>query len=395
MSSGPGRVERAIRAMPELERIIHYVIDHEWRRHGERVSLRFSSETVYAAAYGLGPWSRSQEVAALRAMRRIIAGQEGWHIESGERRRTVFCYERPAETLKQRARPRNGPERASVPVDDVLLRQAAAAAEQAASEPVWVLEDPAPGAVEPDAGVVDEVELSGPELPAEEPPARIEAEPERAASAPAEPERAAGESEQPSAPVEPDAGAAQASAEAAEPQAQTHGPTESPEPPALPVVSLPAAGLPKSAATVTVACKLPMGFWLRIQEVYFRRVAAPGGYMTEQAARDIGEPILIKGPGHAPNRMPRAPIEGGYALTHGVPADIWAKWLDQNRESAMVRNHMVFAHGDTSGMAREYRDMKSGLEPLHRDSSGELDDRRVPQPVDPLIGAVSTAKRTG
>jgi hypothetical protein len=55
---------------------------------------------------------------------------------------------------------------------------------------------------------------------------------------------------------------------------------------------------------------------------------------------------------------------------------------------------MIFAHGDTRGMAREYRDQKSGLEPLHRDSSGELDDPRVPQPLDPLIGAVGTAKRS-
>jgi hypothetical protein len=78
-----------------------------------------------------------------------------------------------------------------------------------------------------------------------------------------------------------------------------------------------------------------------------------------------------------------------------VPADFWAKWLEQNREGALVRNGMVFAHGsDTAGMAREYRDMKSGLEPLHRDSSGELDDARVPQPVDPLIGAVGTARRS-
>jgi hypothetical protein len=57
---------------------------------------------------------------------------------------------------------------------------------------------------------------------------------------------------------------------------------------------------------------------------------------------------------------------------------------------------MVFAFGaDTAGMAREHRDLRSGLEPLHRGSGGELDDPRVPQPVSSLVSAVGTARRSG
>jgi hypothetical protein len=363
MSTGPGRVEQAIRGMiadkrvmrdavARLERrIVRATVDQLERQRQqniervpltELVGLRVGSDEACRAAFGEPPWKRTQQVSAQRAMRRIAEREGGWRTERGSNgHRVVFVYAPPA---------------GSEPAD---VSAAARATE-------W------------------------------------------------EPEQAASEAEQPGPPVQPEAGAAEAEAAAAaevraeassEPPAvdsETKGAAAAraevpPELPALPVVSsLPAPGrLPKSAATVTVACKLPMGLWMRVQEVYERRVAAPGGFMVEQAARDIGEPILIKGTAHVPNRMPNTPLEEGYALTFGVPADIWARWYEQNRDSALVRNHMIFAHGsDTAGQAREYRDMKSGLEPLHRDSSGELDDRRVPQPIDPLIGAVSTAKRS-
>jgi hypothetical protein len=188
---------------------------------------------------------------------------------------------------------------------------------------------------------------------------------------------------QPSLPVEPpEQGVAEACAQA------------TPETTALPMVGVPDGALPKSATTVTIASKLPMGLVLRVQETFFRRVAGPRGFVTEQAARDVGPTFVIRGVAHPPNQMPQAVMAGGYALTPGIPIAFWQRWVEQNRDSAVVRNRMVFAHGtDTGGMAREHRDLRSGLEPLHRDSSGELDDPRVLQPINPLIGAVETSER--
>jgi hypothetical protein len=89
-----------------------------------------------------------------------------------------------------------------------------------------------------------------------------------------------------SAPVQPDVGAAEPPTPAF-PRGVDPSPAARPYAPGT--VNLPTAGAaPKSATTVCVACKLPSGLVLRIQEVYQRRVAAPGGFITEQAARDVG-----------------------------------------------------------------------------------------------------------
>jgi hypothetical protein len=90
MSTGAGRVERAI------------------RDHIEREPARTGRRTVYAdslfvAAFGMPPWTRSQRGSVLRAMHRIIAGQPGWRVYSPEGMRgVVFEFAPPAEAPKSR-----------------------------------------------------------------------------------------------------------------------------------------------------------------------------------------------------------------------------------------------------------------------------------------------------
>ena len=64
----------------------------------------------------------------------------------------------------------------------------------------------------------------------------------------------------------------------------------------------------------------------------------------------------------------------GYALTHNVDADFWAEWLAQNKDSDMVRNHMIFAHVKTDeakAMAKGGEILRSGFE--------EIDPNNIPQ----------------
>ena len=108
----------------------------------------------------------------------------------------------------------------------------------------------------------------------------------------------------------------------------------------------------------------------------------------------VGEPVTIcgcavyRGPGDPP---PVAPIVGGYALTHNVDADFFSTWLEQNKDSDLVRNRLVFAHAKpdlATGQAKEQAEVRSGLEPLAVPASGEkVKDPRVAK----SIGSVLTA----
>ena len=79
--------------------------------------------------------------------------------------------------------------------------------------------------------------------------------------------------------------------------------------------------------TVVVACKIPQGLKLQLQH----EIAVP-----EQGTKEHrmikqwvfgGKSYWVHGPAYpiaAPKGFPRAPIvEGGYALTRGIPASFW------------------------------------------------------------------------
>lgn len=143
-----------------------------------------------------------------------------------------------------------------------------------------------------------------------------------------------------------------------------------------------------SGAAVTVACKLPHGIWLHRDEPRVETTAVLGGGIREiKVHRRTGERFRINGNAipalRDPERDYPAIVGGhnGYALTHGVPADLWAAWLHANRDSDMVRNGLVFAcdkAGEARDRAREQAEVRSGLEPLAKDG-----DPRMPRRVTP------------
>lgn len=120
--------------------------------------------------------------------------------------------------------------------------------------------------------------------------------------------------------------------------------------------------------TVTVACKHPNGLILRTFEPSTQKVPVlGGGFAEEKVFKPTGNRIAVKGPAHRLEVAPNAPISSGYALTYGVDADLWAKWYEQNKESPLVRNGVVFAHekqGNVEAETREKRDVKTGFEPV-------------------------------
>lgn len=133
-------------------------------------------------------------------------------------------------------------------------------------------------------------------------------------------------------------------------------------------------------ATVTVACKLPHGLMLRLfrMEEHDEPVMG-GGTKTVKRAVAIGETLTILGVAAPFGKSPKAQIVGGYALTPGVDADFFKAWMDQNKDSAVVRNKLVMHHEKPDMVAKKAEELaaiRSGLEPLTPDS-----DPRIPRGV--------------
>lgn len=142
-----------------------------------------------------------------------------------------------------------------------------------------------------------------------------------------------------------------------------------------------AAGLPESG-TVTVACKLPNGLILQLS--YAEDVSEPvmgGGVKVSKRYRKGGQQVTLH-PARVPfGEIPEYKVIGGYSITEGVDAQFFAEWLNQNEDSELVKNKLIFAYErDTTvaAVARENRGVKSGLEPVNPGR-----DDRMPKQIKP------------
>lgn len=125
---------------------------------------------------------------------------------------------------------------------------------------------------------------------------------------------------------------------------------------------------------VTVACKHPNGVILELVEMKERsEPVMGGGVRTFQQAVRTGKRITIRGPALPLNMPPSFQMIGGYALTPNVPRDFWETWVKQNHDSPLLENKMLLVHDkDTPGMAREFKKVKSGAEPIDPDNPPKL-----------------------
>lgn len=140
-----------------------------------------------------------------------------------------------------------------------------------------------------------------------------------------------------------------------------------------------------AGSVVTVACKLPHGFDLRVfaMEDYQEPVMG-GGWKTVKRAVEFGQRYLLAGVAAPHGMSPVAQMATGYALTHNVDAEFFAEWLKQNADSDVVKNRLIFAApkpADVADRAKENEKTRSGLEPLVPDS-----DPRIPRQVKTATG---------
>lgn len=130
-----------------------------------------------------------------------------------------------------------------------------------------------------------------------------------------------------------------------------------------------------SGRTVTVACKAPTGLNLRI----FKWIDDRGSKPAHDGTRDKisvednrYKRIRVNGPSryYFPGPAPDFAISGGYALTPNVDRDFMELWMEQNKESELVVNKLIFimpTEREAVQAAQDLREIKSGFEPLDID----------------------------
>lgn len=118
------------------------------------------------------------------------------------------------------------------------------------------------------------------------------------------------------------------------------------------------------AATVDVCCKLPGGLHLTVFRMEDSQELLQGG-STRVVKRAVADGrVTVRGIGRQEDD---SRIIGSYAVTRGVDADFWARWLEANATSDLVKSRLIFAGEKPAvveGQAREQSALRSGLEPL-------------------------------
>lgn len=121
--------------------------------------------------------------------------------------------------------------------------------------------------------------------------------------------------------------------------------------------------------TISVACKIPNGIVLQVfASTETQEQVMGGGHKTIKQAHVIWR-AKVNGPAVPEGRGSPYPIFYGYALTHGIDADKFAVWLEQNKDSAFVLQGFVKAHlkpSELEAHAKERSDVLTGLERVNR-----------------------------
>lgn len=138
--------------------------------------------------------------------------------------------------------------------------------------------------------------------------------------------------------------------------------------------------------TVTVACRLPNGHILRLFRFVDEFETSPLGTRTWKKPVQDGPVFKLNGCAFIPGVMATHTINQGYGLTPNVPRDFWEKWCEQNKDSELLLNRVIFAHAKNDSVMAQARDQSrekvdaphmtkghirgvpSGLEPLDRDN---------------------------
>lgn len=134
--------------------------------------------------------------------------------------------------------------------------------------------------------------------------------------------------------------------------------------------------------TVTVGLKHPHGIVIQAYVEDMEDELIPGGTRPRKVWRATGTQYVINGNRVPAGVAPDFPIEGGYALTPGIPKEVWECWRDMNKKTHPLLagdNPLIMAYDSPSFLkdaAKEAKNTRSGLEPLLRNDDPRVAKRR-------------------
>jgi hypothetical protein len=132
---------------------------------------------------------------------------------------------------------------------------------------------------------------------------------------------------------------------------------------------------------VSVVCKIPTGIVVQVYETRERPVVINGIERTEKYSVPKGKSVKLSGQAVPVGISTRRPgdwwrpalaedqfiIRHNSGVTHGVDADTFEAWREQNKDCVFITGGFVKAFAkpaDAEAYAREARGVKSGLERL-------------------------------
>ncbi len=135
-----------------------------------------------------------------------------------------------------------------------------------------------------------------------------------------------------------------------------------------------------SSGMCIVGCKLPSGLQLQLSRPEPITEQTPSGSRQITIHRKHGDIYFAKG-----NRVPFGVVPDfliihGAALTPNIPRDFMREWMEQNKNSDVVRNQLIFIQNDEPSARDQAKDLeshKSGLEPLDPAKLPEVLGRRA------------------
>lgn len=142
--------------------------------------------------------------------------------------------------------------------------------------------------------------------------------------------------------------------------------------------------------TVIVCSKLPMSIDLQLCEMRNETRRVRETVWQEEVAAKVGPVVRVNGTSYPRGEPPagfrgRPQMAGGFAMTFGVDAEWWARWLEMNRQAPFIASGMVWAvpnRQDAQAKARELASLRSGLDPIALSSDRtQIEDDRMPKPI--------------
>lgn len=139
----------------------------------------------------------------------------------------------------------------------------------------------------------------------------------------------------------------------------------------------------RSGDTVTVVLNHEHGIILDVLEEYEdHEPVMGGGTRTVKAFRRTGEQYRLNGYRTPVGTQPNYIVVGKYALTQGIPREVWEQWLSQHHDSPLVRNKLISAHAKLDKAQDEAKELnkagfRSGLQAIRPDDDPRIEKRRT------------------